>query len=657
MNIRKIVTATAVISATLLSACGSGGGGTGPDGAGRQVVLNANTEITPWGSGTVEFRVLPALSADESMLCSIDGEAEKECAADASAGRMEYAGLSVGQHVLKVRTGKSGEMKPSNATWEIVTPDVLIYGATPGGITAALAAARAGRKVVLLESSTRIGGMMTGGLAKSDFGGGGTGEKALGGIAREFFDRTRRQEIANGACSDTYPCPAYGDFEPHVAAQVFSKMLAEQPRIGLQTGTPIVSVMRSGPNLTKIATARGEISARVFVDASYEGDLMALAGISHTMIREAHLSAADGVGPGEIEDDAGFGIATPPYGLAVDPFVEAGKPESGLLPFVEAPANPPIPAGSADDRLMAYNYRLCVTDDPSNRVPFAKPADYDPVRYEGSARVAVAAAARGVALDGLYFKPARTVRSTNPDYFKYDLNGGSAFSTDMTLPEWNQAYATADQAGRATIKAAYRSYIEGLLYFWQTDPRFGVLNAKVARHGLCRDEFVDSGHWPDQLYVREARRMLGEYVMNENDLLLNGRRPAVGDSVAMGSYSSDSHIRRITWATLSINGAPARPTVVTEGFRLVRLPTHEPYPVAYRSLLPKRAQAQNLLNVGTLSATSMAFASLRVEPTFMVIGQAAGTAAAMAAEANAAVHDVDVKRLQTRLEADGQVLR
>jgi len=639
--------------ATLLVSCGSGGGG-GPNVGERSVALNSNTQITPWTSGTVGFRVSPALSADESMLCSIDSGAEAECAVGTSAGRVDYSDLPMGRHVLTVRAGKSASMKSSNAAWEIVTPDVLVYGATPGGITAALAAARAGRTVVLLEHTPHIGGMMTGGLAKSDVGGADT--KPLGGITREFFDRTREREIDKGACSDSDPCTVYYDFEPHVAGEVFASMLAEQPRISLQMSLPITSATRVGTKIVSVTTALGELRAKVFVDASYEGDLMAMAGISHTALREPRMRASDGAEPGDIEDDAGIGSFVPPYGLAVDPFVVAGDPDSGLLPFVEPPPVPLPPEGSADDRIMAYNYRLCVTDDPDNRVPFERPSDYDPARYEGAARVALATAAAGEPLDELYFNPARTVHSKNPTYYKHDLNGGSAFSTDMSMLGWNQAYATADKAGRAAIEAAYRSYVAGLLYFWQTDRRFGALNAKMSRFGLCRDEFADNGHWPYRLYVRETRRMIGEYVMNENDLMRNGRRPAISDGIAMGAYSVDSHIRRMTWAYRSFAGGALRPTVVSEGFRIVRLPGYAPYPVAYRSLLPKRGEADNLLNVGTLSTTAIAYASLRMEPTFMVIGQAAGTAAAMAAEANAPVQDVDVGALQDRLRQDGQII-
>lgn len=653
MNLwKRVATAGATVALGIMVAC-SGGGGDSNSGA-RRVALLDSSQITPWTSGSVGFRITPALTPGESMHCQIDDGPEVECGQDDSSGRVAYADLSVAEHVLAVKTGTTGAMKTATVPWRIVSPDVIVYGATPGGISAAIAAARAGRTVVLLEASPWIGGLMTGGLAKSDVGG--TEEKPLGGITAEFFDRTRQRETATGACSTQYKCPIYYDFEPHVAGEVFQAMLAEQTLISVQKSMPITAVAHQGTKLLSVTTARGEISAKAFIDASYEGDLMVLAGVSHTTVREARQSVGD-VEPGEIEDDAGFGTYLPPYGLAVDPYLVAGDSASGLIPFVE-PAPSPTPAeGSADGRLMSYNYRLCVTDDPDNRVPFSRPSDYDSQLYEGSARVAVAMAAGGrTPLDELYFNPARTVRSTNRSYFKHDLNGGSAFSTDMSALGWNQAYPTSGATDRAAIAKAYRSYIAGLLHFWQTDPRFGALNAKLARFGLCKDEFTDNDHWPYALYVREARRMVGEYVMNENDLLQNGRRSAISDSIGMGAYSMDSHIRRITVAHLSIGGGTPRDVVVTEGFRLVRLPDFTPYPVSYRSLLPKRAEVQNLLNPVTLSATSMAYSSLRMEPTFMVLGQAAGTAAALAVEGGQAVQDVSVSTLQARLQKDGQIL-
>lgn len=649
INIKCRFAMATVASAAMVVGCGGGSGSGGSGTEERTAKLLANTSITPWTSGSVGFQVTPGLAEGESMRCQIDDRPETDCATSPTTGRVSYSDLEHGEHRLTVKSGRNGSLTNAVVLWRIVTPEVLVYGGTPAGIAAALAAARSGRSVVLVEPSSRLGGMMAGGLSKSDVGS--AEHKPVGGIAAEFFKRALAREEELGACSDGSSCSGY-DFEPHVAGEVFGAMLAGEKLISIQRALPLLAVHKTGDRLTGITTVRGEIAASVFIDASYEGDLMVGAGIDSTTLREARLKTSDGADLGDVEDDAGFGILARPYGLRIDPYVIPAQPASGLIPFVEA-APPTMPVeGASDSRLMSYNYRLCVTDDPSNRIPFEKPDSFDPARYEGSARVAVAMTSSGrKPLDELYFNPARTVFSKDRIHFKYDLNGGSTFSTDMSWPAWNQAYPAAGLPARADIATNYRQYMQGLLYFWQTDPRFGALNAKVGRFGLCADEFADNGHWPYQLYSRETRRMVGDYVMNENDVLTNGRRPGVPDSVAMGGYDMDSHIRRIT--TTRING---RDVVVSEGFRITRKSGDPRYPVAYRSLLPRRVQASNLLNPVTLSATSMAYSSLRMEPTFMALGQAAGTAASMAIEASVTVQDVDVPALQTRLRRAGQVL-
>lgn len=638
------------ISALVLGGCGSGGG-EGSAASTRTVKLADNTSITPWVSGTVDFVVSPPLAAGESMSCQIDGGPAGSCEVSASRGSMRYAQLTVGEHWLTVNVATSGQVLSIRTGWRVVNPDVVVYGGTPSGIAAAIAAARRGKAVVLLEPSAHLGGMFSGGLAKSDVGSS-SDQPSVGGIIQEFFDRTRQRETQTGACSNEHPCPIPYDFEPHVAEEVLGTMLAQEPLIFVQRNLALKSVRRQGGRLLAVDTLRGEIAGEVFVDASYEGDLMVAAGISHVMIREPRLSLSDGVAPGEVEDDAGFVEFRRPQGVNVDPYVVPGRPESGLIPFVE-PASIPVPApGSADDRLMAYNYRICVTDDPSNQVPFERPAEFNPALYEGSARVAEGVAAAGrLPPDQLYFNPHPTVRSKDRRYFKFDLNGGPAFSTDVSSLGWNQAYPTGSGAQRKAIAAAYRSYAQGLLYAWKTDPRFGALNAKVQRFGYCADEFVDNGHWPYALYVRESRRMVGEYVMNQNDVAKNERRPLLKDSIAMGNYGMDSHYRRLTITTLN-----SRDVIVTEGFGVVH-PSGDPrYRISYRSLLPKRAEASNMLNSVTLSATSMAYRSLRMEPTLTALGQAAGTAAALAADSHIDVQDVAVDQLRERLRQDGQVI-
>jgi hypothetical protein len=342
--------------------------------------------------------------------------------------------------------------------------------------------------------------------------------------------------------------------------------------------------------------------------------------------------------------------------LYVDPYLVPGEPASGTIPVVE-PRPAAFPGeGTADSRVMAYTYRWCGTNDPSNRIPFEAPAGFSAARYEASARVAVAWAQTGVDLAVGMFNPAPTVLSSNPAYYKYDLNGGSTFSTDMTAPDMNQAYVLAGEMQREQIREAYRHYIRGLLYFWQTDPRFGSLNGKMASFGYCRDEFADRDGWPHQLYVRMARRMLGEYVMNENDVLQNGRRPPIPDPVGFGAYNADMHTYRYTAAPVDWPDGTHRDSITIEGFRIVPLPKDGPYPVSYRALVPHAADATNLLNPVTLSATHVAYSSLRMEPTFMILGESAGVAAALAIETQQNVQALDYGVLRQRLLQRGQRL-
>lgn len=639
--------------ALALLAASCGGGSSGTSAPSVQLV----SAQTPWTSGTLAFSVSPPLKSGETMQCSLDGAAAADCGISATEGRLDYQGLARGEHRLVVTMGGPSDRRSASANWRVMAPEVVVLGATPAGLMAGIAAARAGRQVVVLESSRWVGGVVAGGLAKTDIH---TGMGIpLGWITQEFFDKTRALSVADGNCATSEDCPFHYDIEPRMAKTAFEQMAAAEPNLWLGLNQPLLSAEKEGTRVTAVTTPSGRVAGSVFIDASYEGDLMAMAGVSHTTAREPRLQVEPGHPQyGEREDDAGTGVFTPPYGLFVDPYKVPGDPDSGTIAFVEPKmANPP-PPGSGDDRLMAYNYRLCVTDDPTNQVPFTRPADYDASRYEGTARVAVAMAASGrTPLDRMYFNPAPTVRSKDGLHFKHDLNGGSVFSTDMSMPGWNQAYPTATREERAAIEAAYKSYMQGLLYTWQTDPRFGALNAKVARFGLCKDEFVDNGHWSYRLYTRETRRMLGEYVMNQNDLFQNGRRPAITDSVALGGYNIDSHVRRITVALRSIGGAPAREMVVSEGFRIVHIPNDRMYPISYRSLVPRRAEATNLLNPVTLSMTSIGYASVRMEPTFMMLGQAAGVAADLALDTGAAVQDIDARELQRRFAASGHVYK
>lgn len=638
----------------LLAACGGGDGASAEE---PRVRLLANTSYTPWQSGSVGFLIAPALSSNETVRCRIDDAADVPCVkgGGAGSGRVSYTSFKEGRHTLHVTISGGGTSTTHTLQWRIGQPDVVVVGGTPGGISAAIAASRKGRTVIVLEQSKWLGGLMSGGLARSDVGA--SGGSNLGGITREFFRRVRALENARGACGER-PCASEWAFEPRAALNTFEDMLADEPNVFIQREMVFSSVKKTGAAIESLQTPRGTLKAKIFIDASYEGDLTAAAGATMVMGRERRLTPAESAAqPGLYEPDAGIAGAGISGGVVIDPYVVPGDPASGLIPFVQRKVTSKL-RGAADPLVMAYNYRVCVTDDPDNRVPFQKPAGYRAEWYEGSARMVEAMLASRPSKDPVatYFVPTPTVRSSNRNYFKHDLNGGPPFSTDMSAPGWNQAYPAGSWDDRREIAEAYKTYIQGLLYAWQTNPRFGPLNARVSQFGLCKDEFVDNGNWPYRMYTRETRRMVGEYVMNENDVLQNAQRPRIADSVGTAGYSMDNHLRQLAVGRMRVNGAEPRDVVVTEGFLNIKLPEGRPYPVSYRSLLPQRSEVSNLLNPVTMSATSLAYSSLRMEPTFMVLGQAAGTAAALAIDGRVDVHRVDISSLQDALRADGQVL-
>jgi len=649
-----------LVVAALVCGCG-GGGGDGDSGEGSTALSVTFAQASPrtvFASGSLSFNVSQAPSTTQQTACTLNGTTAAPCLTSATSGRIDYTSLPLGLHrmTVEVRGADGAVAARAEHVLELITPAVVVFGATPAGIAAAAAAARAGQRVVLLEPSPWVGGMMSGGLAKTDIGP--RGNEIIGGFAAEFFQRARNAAISRGICPDSR-CTNLYDFEPREAERIFESMLAETGVVVERLVRP-TAVHKTGATIDGIATHRGDLAAEVFIDASYEGDLMALAGVSYTLGREPRVLAEppdDAAELAQQEDHAGVLLYRAPRGLYVDPYRVPGDPASGTLPFVEPRPSPVPSTGDGDSRVMAYTYRLCVTDDPGNRTPFAPPAAYDPARYEAVARVALAwVADTGVDLATGLFNPAATVRSANAAYYKYDLNGGSTFSTDMTGPYLNQAYPEADEPTRERIRQDYADYVRGLLYFWQTDSRFGALNAEMARFGYCNDEFTHRGGWPQQLYVRTARRMIGEYVMNENDVMQNGRRPAIADVVGFGAYNIDVHTVRYMAAPLTWPDGVRRDSLVLEGFLIAHAPNDAPYPVPYRSLVPQAVEATNLLNPVTLSATHIAYASLRMEPTMMILGESAGVAAALAVEMQQRVQDIDYATLRARLLANGQRL-
>ncbi len=491
---------------------------------------------------------------------------------------------------------------------EVRSYDLVVYGGTAGGVITAVSGAREGLKVALLEPRDHVGGMVSGGLTATDF-----GKKAvIGGMSLEFFERVGRR----------YGEPIGWYFEPHVAEEVFLEMLKEasvpvffRHRLREKTG-----VVKKGTKVTEIRLENGSVfRGAIFADASYEGDLMAQAGVSYTWGREGTAQYGESL--------AGVRDKTPKHQFLVR--VAAHDEKGRLLPEIQAgPKGEPV---QADRKVQAYNFRLCLTDLKENQVPYPRPKGYDPKRYALLARYIQAFA-------GANGRPPRMGELMNPIRMpkgKTDTNNNGPFSTDYIGGNWD--YPEASYATRARIWQAHVDYIQGFLYFLANDPQVPApLRDEINRWGLAKDEFTDNGNWPNQLYVREARRMVGEYVMTQKDIQEDLRKP---DVIGMGSYNSDSHnIQRL-----------ATPDGAVENEGDMQVPV-TPYQIPYRMLLPKRAEATNLLVPVSFSASHVAYSTLRMEPQYMILGHATGVAARMALRAGVAVQDVDTAALSARLK-------
>ncbi len=542
-----------------------------------------------------------------------------------------------------------GGSRAQERTAGLPPADVVVFGATPAGVTAAVAAARAGRRVRLLEPGPWVGGMMSGGLSNTDTGP--RGPEVISGLALEFFRRVRAVEETRGVCIGA--CASSFFFEPHVAERVFEEMLRDAG-VGLERSVRLLGLDKDGTTITRLRTSSGEVPAAVFIDASYEGDLMALARVPYLIGREPRRMARanDPAGLALQEDHAGAQALQLPLGLHIDPYRVPGAASSGPVAFVEPRPNPPPQVGEGDARVMAYTYRLCVTDDPTNRIPFTRPEGYLAEDYELHARLAAAATPR---IDNArnMFNPAPMVRSRDPKYNKYDLNSSLTLSTDLTADGLNHRYVEESPARREQIQRIYRRYIEGLFHAYQAEPRFAALRERVSRFGYCADEFTSTGGFPQQFYVRVGRRMVGAYVMNENDVMGGGRREPIQDTVALGTYSLAAHSHRYLSAPATWPSGERKDAMMLEAPLILRLPNDAPYPISYRALTPRVDDARNLLNPVTLSATSVAYSSIRMEPTFMMLGEAAGAAASLAVESKASVQAIDYSSLRRRLVDGG----
>lgn len=515
--------------------------------------------------------------------------------------------------------------------------DLVIYGGTSGGVAAAVQAKRMGLSVVLIEPSDRVGGLTTGGLGQTDIG----NKAAIGGIAREFYQDVakyyEKPEAWKWQRSDQYRSggqsrmaegeAAMWTFEPSAALSIYQGWI-ERDDIPVVYGERLdrsaVMMTRSRPaRIIGIRMESGEVyRGKMFIDATYEGDLMAAAGVSYTVGREANETYGETLNGVQTKMARHHQLRP-----GIDPYVVPGDPDSGLLPHIDP--NGPGEEGGADHRVQAYCFRMCLTDHPDNQIPFEKPAGYRPEWYELLFRNFEAGETEG---------PWSNAPMPNR---KTDVNNNHGFSTDFIGQNYDYPDASYEQ--RERIVADHLLYQQGLMWTLANHPRVPQhIRDEISRWGMCKDEFTAGNGWQDQLYIREARRMVGAYVMTQK----NCQGLEVEDPVGLAAYTMDSHNQQ--------RYIDAEGHVRNEGD--VQVGGFSPYGISYRSILPKREEVSNLLVPVCLSASHIAFGSIRMEPVFMVLGQSAATAAGLAIKKQTSVHDVDYGALADRLKADRQVL-
>lgn len=500
--------------------------------------------------------------------------------------------------------------------------DVIVYGSTPGGFCAAIGAAREGATVILLEPTTHIGGLSTGGLSHCDSNQ--MHRASVMGLFHEWHQLIVQDYLDRGKVAPYNPNKkdhSRWTFEPHVAMRVTKQML-EKSGVTVLTGQRIKSVIKVNNRIKAVVTVDGTFSGKTYVDGTYEGDLMAAAGVEWTIGREGRNEFGESLAGKQFTKTV----------MDIDGFDENGKP----LPLVTSTMTGPEEEG--DRKVMAYSFRLCVTRDPSNRVPFPQPDNYDPIRFELVRRY-FAAGGDKVGFD-LYPLPGG----------KFDGNNTIGRNFSLALVGGGNGWSEGDDSDRQAIWEAHRQYTLEFIFFILNDPSVPPnIRERYAELGLCKDEFVQSNHFPPALYIREGRRMKGMYVLSEHDIVGESLQ---NDPIAVASFPVDSHdCQRIA---LKDGG------VVNEG---TIFPLRKPgfrrgyaYQVPYRSILPQQGQCDNLLVPVALSCTHVAISSLRIEGTWMTIGQSAGIAAALSAQTGTPVQELPYDQLKQRLLAQNQVL-
>jgi hypothetical protein len=517
--------------------------------------------------------------------------------------------------------------------------DLVVYGGTSAAVIAAVQAKRMGKTAVIVGPDVHLGGLSSGGLGYTDSG----RKETIGGLSRDFYHRVwkryqdpaawkwqKREEFGNrgqGTPAIDGENRTMWVFEPHVAEAAFEELMKEYaiPVHRREFLDRAKGVKKDGDRLAAITTLSGKTFAgKMFIDATYEGDLMAAAGVSYAVGRESNATYGETLNGVEKAKNQHNHLFVVP----VDPYVKPGDPASGLVWGVHG--GDPGEDGAGDKRVQAYCYRMCMSNVPANRVPFPKPADYDDATYELLLRNFEAGDRR------LPLKPDMLPNG------KTDTNNNCAFSTDAIGLNYDYPEASYDE--RARILAAHVSYQQGLMWTLANHPRVPqAIRDEMAKWGLAKDEFTDNANWPHQIYVREARRMVGDYVQTEQDC----RRVRVcEDSVGLGSYNMDSHnVQRYV-----------TPDGKAQNEGDIQVSPGGSYAISYRALVPKKGEAANLLVPVCLSSSHIAYGSIRMEPVFMILGQSAATAAVLAIDANIPVQEVSYAKLRERLVADGQAL-
>lgn len=522
---------------------------------------------------------------------------------------------------------------------EVYTADIIIYGGTSAAIIAAVEVVKSGKTVLIVSPDKHLGGLTSGGLGFTD-----TGNKAvIGGLSREFYHRVwlhykdnaawnwqNQSDFGNKGQGTVAMDGEYRTmwlFEPHVAEKVFEDFVKEN-NIKVLRGEWLdrnKGVVKKKGEIISFSTLSGKVfKGKMFIDATYEGDLMAAAGINFHLGREGNAKyneTFNGVQTGVFQHDHHFKSNISPYKIKDDP-------SSGLLPYISA--EPPGEFGAADKKIQAYCFRMCMTNHPENSVPFPKPDNYDASKYE------------------LLLREFNTGRN---DWFskfdvlpnkKTDTNNHGAFSSDFI--GMNYDYPEADYQRRAEIIKQHYDYQAGLLWFVANDPRVpDAIRTKMASYGLAKDEFKDNNHWPHQIYVRESRRMIGDYITTEHDVMQRIETP---ESIGMGSYHIDSHN---TQRYVTSEGY-----VQNEGDIGVKPPG--PYRISYGSIVPKKEECTNLFVPVCVSSSHIAYGSIRMEPVFMILGQSAAVAACLAIDEKCSIQDVSYNQLKKLLENKNQIL-